>query len=284
LKLKPYETTVTERWAMNYAAAIGDDNPHYFDDERPEGIVAPPMLSAALTWVVSGNIWDYLGGADFPTEVLATQVHYSEHLAWQQPLRPGMRLRIQGEVAAILPHRAGTQIVLRYEAAEIGGEPVFCEHIGGLLRGVRCSDEGRGAQDLPHIPSAPQVGKPGWEAAVLIGRLDSYLYDGCAQIHFPIHISPAFARAVGLPGIILQGTATLAHAARLIVDDQLGGDPRGLKVLACRFGAPVTPGSVIRVRLQAEGAAGGGKELFFEVLNAAGERAVRGGYARVDNR
>jgi hypothetical protein len=45
-----------------------------------------------------------------------------------------------------------------------------------------------------------------------------YVYDGCTNIYFPIHTSVGFARMVGLPDIILQGTATLAYAARELAD------------------------------------------------------------------
>ncbi|UCG04133.1 MAG: MaoC family dehydratase N-terminal domain-containing protein [Candidatus Heimdallarchaeota archaeon] len=34
---------------MNYAAAIDDNNEFYFDDERKDGIVAPPMFAVATT-------------------------------------------------------------------------------------------------------------------------------------------------------------------------------------------------------------------------------------------
>jgi acyl dehydratase len=279
LRLKPYRTQVTARRAMNYAAAVGDANPLYFDDEREGGTLAPPMLSSALTWPVSSQIWDYLDAPDFPTQVLLTQVHYGEHLAFHQPLRPSQRLVVRGQVAAILPHRAGTLVVVCYEAQQVDGPPVFTEFITGLLRGVECMGEGQGQENLPVTPAAPVGVDPLWETQVAIDPLASYVYDAGAEVHFPIHSSPNFARQVGLPGIIYQGTATLAQAAHWLVDREAGGDPSRLKVLACRFGAMVRPGSTIQVRLLGGEADEGGRQLFFEVLNAAGERAVRDGYA-----
>ena len=47
--LKPLETQITWRQTTNYAAALGDANPRYLDDERPEGIVASPMFCVAVT-------------------------------------------------------------------------------------------------------------------------------------------------------------------------------------------------------------------------------------------
>jgi len=51
--LKPMETQITWRQTTNYAAALGDTNPRYLDDERPEGIVASPMFCVAVTWPIS---------------------------------------------------------------------------------------------------------------------------------------------------------------------------------------------------------------------------------------
>ena len=281
LELNKYRIEVTARRSMNYAASLGDSNPLYFDDERDGGLLAPPMLSVGLTWPVTSNIWDYIGEQDFPTHLLLTQVHYSEHLVFHVPLRPGMRLVIRGKIVAILPHRAGTQIVLRYDANQIDGAPVFSEYIGGLLRGVECADQGRREKDLPVSPQASPSMAPLWEVPQWIDRLASYVYDGCADLHFPIHTSPAFAHQVGLPGIILQGTATLAHATRCLVDRQASGDPQRLKELSCRFSSMVLPGSEIMIRLLAERQDVNGMHLFFDVLNAEGKKAIRDGYARV---
>jgi len=63
-------------------------------------------------------------------EVLVTQVHHTENLEFHRPLRPGDRLTVKGHVAAILPHRAGTRVVIRFAALDEAHEPVFTEHIG----------------------------------------------------------------------------------------------------------------------------------------------------------
>ena len=41
----PLEQEITWRHAMNFAAAVDDNNPIYFDDEREGGIIAPPMIA-----------------------------------------------------------------------------------------------------------------------------------------------------------------------------------------------------------------------------------------------
>ena len=147
-------------------------------------------------------------------EVLVTQVHHAENLEFHRPLRPGDRLTVKGQVAAILPHRAGTRVVIRFAALDEAHEPVFTEHIGALMRGVKCSDDGLCLNRLPEGPLAEEGVEPLWESRIPIDPLRPHIYDGCTGIVFPIHTSRAFARQVGLPGNILQGTATLAFAVR----------------------------------------------------------------------
>ena len=277
--LRTLETRATARQTMNYAAATGDFNPRYFDDTQAEGVIAPPMTAVALTWRISGRIWDYLLADDFPREVLLTQVHYTEHLRFHRPVRPGDHLYIQGKVAAIVPRKAGTLVVLRFDALDERELPVFTEHIGGMMRGVRCPDGGAGLEDLPPLPGEEPEAEGFWEAPVTVDPLAPFVYDGCANIHFPIHTSAKFARDVGLPGIILQGTATLAFAARELVNREAGGDPARLQSLACRFTGMVLPGSVIRIRMTGMQEADDGRLVRFIVLNGEGGKAISGGAA-----
>jgi acyl dehydratase len=282
--LKPHQAQVAWRTTTNHAAALADANPIYFDDTRPGGILAHPLFATTLTWPVLAGIPDYLQATGFPHHVLRTQVHYTEHLAFHRPLRPGDALAISGRISAILPHRAGAHVVVRFDAADREGGPIFTEHVGALLRGVRCAGEGRGGEALPQVfprpaPVGPMPAGPCWQAAIAVEPLRPYLYDGCTGISFPIHTSPQFAQGVGLPGIILQGMATLGFAVRELVDREAGGDPSRLSTLHARFGAMVRPGTEIQVRLAARVPADHGAHLFFDVLNQAGEKAVRDGYA-----
>ena len=280
-RLKEFKTAVEWRETMNYAAAVGDANPWYVDDTRDGGVVAPPMFAVALTWRISREIWKYIQADDFPMHIFATQVHYTERLDFHRLIRPGDKLAISGDVAAILPHRSGTHVIVRYRTTDAKGEPVFTNYTGAMLRGVKCTGEGRGADEIPVAPEQPGSDKALREITVPIHPLAPHVYDGCSDIFFPIHTSPKFATGVGLPGIILQGTATLAHAARLVVDTEAGGDPGALRALACRFTGMVTPGTDIVFKLDAAVDNGADRELFFHVLNAEGRKALSGGYARI---
>jgi len=281
VSLREYRTTIHWRHTMNYAAAVDDNNPHYFDDERKSGIVAPPMYSVAVTWPILENLGEYLDVDDFPLQILRTQVHYTEHLEFHALIRPGDEVRVNGRVAAILPGRAGTTLVVRFEATGAAGKSLFTEHVGGMMRGVACVDGGAGAESLPQVPSPPKTAAPVWEQAIHVEPLRPYIYDGCTNISFPIHTSRKFAHEVGLPDILLQGTAALAIAAREVLNRNGNGDPGRLRALACRFTGMIFPYSELKVQLLACQDREKGNDLFFRVLGDQGQTVINQGYARM---
>jgi hypothetical protein len=275
--LRDYETSLNWRDMMNYSAAIGDANSRYYDDEAPGGIIAHPVYPVALTWNILGKIGEFIVSEKFPTELLIYQVHYTEHLEIHRPLSPGMQIVIKGRIVAILPHRSGTHVVIRLDAGEKGGAPLFTEHIGAMLRGVECVGGGSGKESLPVVPTASEAIEPCWTSTVAINQLMPFVYDGCTDITFPIHTSRQFARMVGLPGIILQGTATLALAVTELVNRELNGEPARVKSVSCRFTGMVMPDSDISVRLIEKRKNNTGTDLLFDVYNIKGERVISGG-------
>ncbi len=278
---KQYRTMVTARAAMNYAAAVNDTNPCYFDDQVHTGILVHPMMAVAVTWEITGKIWEFIEDTDFPMAVLLTQVHYSEDLLFHRMVIPGEPLTIKGKIAAILPHKAGTRVVIQYDATDEKGLPVFTEYLGALMRGVTCPDGGSGENSLPLPPPRQDLPKTYWEAPVDIDPMRPFIYDGCTNIVFPIHTSKKFATEVGLPGIILQGTATLAFAVREIIDKAADGNPARLKRLSCRFTGMVIPDTRIRVQVTGIEASGTEKNIFFEVVTPDRGTVVSDGYALI---
>jgi acyl dehydratase len=281
--LKTHTVNISWRQMMNYAAAIQDDNPVYFDDCDGNHLIGHPMFAVAITWPLLQDLHRNLKTASFPVDILSTQVHYSEYLILFQPFRAGDALTIRGAISAILPHRSGAYLVIRLDAVDANERPVFTEYTGALLRGVTCSDDGRGLESLPSPPVQPQQAGPLWERGIFVHPLQPYVYDGCTNIFFPIHTSQRFARNVGLPGIILQGTATLAYAVRELINEEASRQPWRLKRVSCQFSHMVLPGTEIRVKLLCRVPSNAGRELFFVVLNSQDQEAISRGYALLEN-
>jgi hypothetical protein len=281
VKIGPYETVLHWQDLMVYAAGVEDRNSLYFDDEREGGILAHPLYPLVATRPVLQHLHKHLQAPDFPFELLAAQSHYGEHLILHRSLRPGTELTVTGEIAAMVSDPAGTHLVIALNGTDGEERPLFTRHTTRRLKGVRLTGEERGREQLPSTPKAPEPGDILWQAVVSIGRLRPYIYAGCTSISSPQHLSPNLAHQLGLPGVVLQESATLAFALREILYREAEGEPRGLETLACRFTGFVLPDTEIRIQLLGKNPHAERTDLYFVVLDHQGRRAISDGYASV---
>ena len=96
---------------------------------------------------------------------------------------------------------------------------------------------------------------------------------------FPIHTSKKFARQVGLPDIILQGTATLGYAIRELINREADANPSKINSFYARFSGMVIPGREIKVILNEKVISDNNKKLYFCVLNHLGDYVIKEGFA-----
>ncbi len=279
-RFKDYTTTVSERATKNFAAALHDANSVYFDDLRPDKIVAPPTFPVALTWPIIAHLNDFLEGVSFPQNVLPTIVHTGEQLILHHPVSPGTSLLIRTKIVALLPHKNGTQLFLRFEAFDKENMPVFTEITGALLRNVSCTGPCGGKENLPAPPVMPPEPSLLWKKALFIDPLLPYVYDGCTDIVFPIHTSRRFARQVGLPDILLQGTATLGLVVREIVSTELKSRPQAVQVIQARFSGMIFPGTEIRLHLFRGKEKQALRDFHFIVLDGDNQAVIKEGFLR----
>lgn len=276
---RPLHTSLSPRQCMNFAAGLDDNNPWYFDDTRLEGILAHPMLAVALTWPLSAGLDVEWEGGGIAPELRARQVHYNESILWHHTVEIDAHVEIVGSINSLVSHPAGTLATLRYDARNGRGEALFTEFVTGLLRGVSLVGSGRTPIEMPRPTPPPKNLGGAWELALDVGPLAAHVYDACSNISFPIHTSPAFARQVGLPGTIYQGTATLGLAVREIVNREGDADPRVLAEVHGAFRGMVVPGTTVKLSILGIGLEQGRKIVYFEVKTAAGELAIRDGRA-----
>jgi acyl dehydratase len=270
------------RETTNYAAAVGDLNPRYFDDTKYTPLIAPPMFVAAVTWPVHSAQLPSSPDSLIPEDVSVTGVHASYHLVLRRPIRVGDRITVSGRLASIRPTRAGVLTITHLDLMDSEDQVVVTEVHGTMYRGAGCSDGGRSVETTPTVPDFTAPYEPLRDVSIPIARELPYVYDGCSEIISAIHTSPAFARdRAGLPDIILQGTCSLALAAKDIVNVEAEGDPARLEALACRFSDFVIPGTIARLQILRTTEVEGGMDVFFHLLNAEGEAALTRGYARI---
>jgi len=251
---------------MAYSAALGETHRRYFDTGAPGGVLAHPLFPVCYEWPVSRPI------RQIPElrEHFPRLVHAEHDLVLHRMPRHGDRLSTSVRITSVAQRKPGAFVVFRFDTRDAHGEPVSTTDFGVLYRGVEVEGPDCGA--AMSIPATQPALKP--LANVEVAANAAHVYTECARIWNPIHTDIAHARAAGLPGIILHGTATLA----LSVSKVLGNiDPRRVRRLRCRFSGMVPMPSTLEIFAhQYE------QSLFFETRKTDGEIVVSRGSIELD--
>jgi len=273
-KIKPFHFKVSFRQTSNYAASIFDENKIYYDTNKKNKIVAHPVFPVRISWNIVENInqhWEI----DFREKALDSLVHYSEYLELHRLLMPGDELTVHGELTALVPHKLGAKITLKFDYYDKAARLILTEYIAALLFSVKCVDSGRTSVELPLIERIENI-SPIWVQQIQIPRSAPFIYDGCNDIVYPIHTDIEFAQKRGLPDIILQGTATLAKSVSILIKNELNDVSRLIKVISGKFTDIVVPPNQLSVRLLKKTS----QELFFDVKDKNDKIVLKGGFIR----
>jgi acyl dehydratase len=262
----PRREGIDARWLMAYAAGAGALDPRFFDTTRAEGPLAHPLFTACYEWPLMVDIRsEVIGEAAAPFSV-----HATHHLVLHRLPRAGDQLSTRARVTGVSPWRSGTLVVVRLVTVDERGETVSETDYGSLLRGIPM--EGRAPSVEPRRQRR-ESSPIRWSEPIEVPYHSAHVYTECARIWNPIHTDLAVARAAGLPGPILHGTATLALAVSRLVERELAGETALVRGIAGRFTGMVPLPSTIVVR------AGGrrGDSLAFDVVTAAGAPLISEG-------
>jgi acyl dehydratase len=135
-----------------------------------------------------------------------------------------------------------------------------------LYRGVMLEGGDRSTASIEDPPpderDLPSIGD------ISVAATAGHVYTECARIWNPIHTDSEYARAAGLPGIILHGTATLALSVSKILE-KLNTEVRRVR---CRFAGMVLMPGTLTVH-----ASRVGDEILFETRDANGQPVIERG-------
>jgi acyl dehydratase len=246
----PYQQHIDKRWLMAYNAALGEvsDKPH-------------PLFPVCYEWPATQALRESTG----LQEINARLVHAQHDLTIHRQCREE-KLVVSGGVVACLQRKPGTLVVFRFETQDEKSEPVSTTHYGMLYRGVMLEGGDRSTASIedppPHERDLQSIGT--FSVAATAG----HVYTECARIWNPIHTDPEYARAAGLPGIILHGTATLALSVSKILETL----KIQVKRVRCRFAGMVLMPSALTVH-----ASRAGSEILFETRDAKGQAVIERG-------
>jgi acyl dehydratase len=251
-EITPDRQEVDLRWLMAYSAGLGERHfPH-------------PLFPVCYEWPATRQLRERAGLAPIDARL----VHAQHDLLLYRMPRAGDILSVSGKVVAALQRRPGVLVVYRFTTLDSDGEPVSTTDFSALYRDVRLEGSDRKVAEVSDPPALTANLNPVGDIAV--ADTAAHVYTECARIWNPIHTDVAYAKAAGLPDIILHGTATLAYSvSRVMSVFHL----QTIRRVRCRFAGMVTMPSTLHVH-----ASRAGEEIAFETRSDRGTPVIERGW------
>ena len=266
---RDFTHSVDAGWLTGYAAGIGDNNPCYMETKQGS-VLAHPMFPVCLEWPVILNSRQLPGYDTLSPQESARIVHAAHDLHLYRPIAAGESYTTQAQVVSLEAIRPGAAVVTRLDTRNSLDELVCQTWHTGIGRGVAIEGEPGAIETPPALPdlagAKPQ--EPAFQIPVVEGL--SNTYTETARIFSAIHTDPEYAKAAGLPDIILHGTATLALGVTALVNALADGNPARVERIGGRFsGIVLMPNDLtLEVTSRADStygfrmSEGGGAEVF----------------------
>jgi acyl dehydratase len=261
----PVRYEVTKEATIAYAEATNDEHPKHLSGE-----LAPPVFAVVPAFqVVAQPV-----GTIVPGEVIMRVVHGEQDFHFHRPIVPGDVLVTRAAGVGLHGRSSGVVLVAKAVTTTEDGEPVVDQYMTSFFRGAEL-DVHEGEEPPPHSAErGAELGSVthGYDAD------QTQRYSQASGDPMPIHLDDDFAKAMGLPGIIVHGLCTMAFCSRAVVQTCCPDDPARLKRLAVRFAKIVQPSETVTHTLWD----GGGGDIAFETASSNGNIAIKDGLAHVD--
>ena len=264
-KIRDFNYSVDKDNIANYNGAVRNSNiASLYHNENIH-----PLFYTKISWQIIENLNKYLDKA-IDEAILKTIVHQSEHIIFHKNIEVPTDLTVKSRLWNLDKHKKGTKMLIRFDYYS-GKELLVTEYSGGLLFGVKLLGEGK---SLGKILETKRIDESHiWQETIKIDKDLPYTYAKKAEIDAPIHTNPKFAKSIGLPDIILQGTCTFAKSVSLILSKELNNEAERIKSVAAKFTGMIVPPNKITVRLLKKEK----DTLYFDVLNDKNEAVIKGG-------
>jgi acyl dehydratase len=247
----PDEQGIDARWLMAYSAGLGErEFPH-------------PLFPVCYEWPATRRLRERAGLVPIDARLVHAQHDLTIHRAPKEE-----KLFITGKVVAALQRKPGTLVVYRFITRDEKKELVSTTDFSALYRDVKLEGADRTLAPVEDPPRHEQKLNPVGE--IVVNATAAHVYTECARIWNPIHTDIAYARAAGLPDIILHGTATLALSVSKVLSS-LELNP--IRRIRCRFAGMVMMPSTLAVH-----AARAGQAIAFETRGARGDAVIERGW------
>ncbi len=261
---EPVTHEIDSDWVTAYSAAVG----------APSG-TTHPLFPVCFEWPI------FLDSRHMPTGLTPSElfrgIHATHDVAVHRPVRAGMSVTTTATTTSVGSRRSGAHQMVRLETVDAEDEPVATTWFGMVYRGLEVTGGDRSLEDSGPVLQPLPIDDNFTNGPIPVAANATVVYAEAARIWNPIHTDAAVAEAAGLPGMILQGTATLAMAVSRVVAECFDGDVERVTRVAARFGAMVFMPSTLTLRI----GSAVDDTVHFEVLTPGGDKAIRDGLLTV---
>lgn len=267
----PQSFEITAEWSKKYALAYNEANPWFLDESRPGGIVAPPLFGVVFTGpALLQAIADPELGLNF-----ARVVHGEQEIEFIKLVKPGDVITSLAKIVNIEEKSSGEILAVGTESKNQHGELVQRSLVTLFVRGEK---KGAGARSDETKEAVRDVA---FTVEQTIAPDQTFRYAEASGDRNPIHTDEAFAKSVGLPGIIVHGLCVMAFVSKAFIDTVCDGNPSRLKRMSVRFAKPVFPGQTITTKAWVESKNKDKVVYGFETYNPNGESVIKKAMAEI---
>jgi len=266
-KIKDIDFFIDSEMINNYTEAVKNQEDKY--DEYSKTTNAHPLFYTRISWNIIENLNKYL---DKPmNEVILTKIiHQSEYIEFYEELKPNIKLTVKSRIWNIRKHKKGTKLLTRFDYYS-EDKLLATEYSEGLLFGIKLTGSDKQIGELPKFYKTGE--KSVWETTLKIDKDLPYFYAEKTKINADIHTNPKFAKSIGLPDIILQGTCSLAKSVNTIINNNLKNEEIKIKSISAKFtGMTVTPNE-ITIKINSKNK----EQILFSVFNNKNNAVIQGG-------
>lgn len=230
------EYKVEREQTIAYAEATNDPIAAHLD-----GTYAPPVFAVVP---VTAIMADATMGV-VPDDLMLRILHGEHDFRFHRPIVPGEVLTVRAKPIGIEGKETGVVVTTLLETRDSSGQLVNEQYFIGFFRGG--AFEGSvGVQSPEHtFDVALRDTEPTFTSIQTFDEDQTFRYSPAAEDPMPIHLDDDFAKAMGLPGIIIHGLCTIAFTSHALLSEISPHDPTSLKRLAVRMSKPALPKETI---------------------------------------
>ena len=268
----PVEFIVEKERIAAYAAATNDEI-----SQHASGELAPPVFSIVPAFQAMGMA----ALSVIPHELLAMILHGEQDFHFHAPMQPGMELTTVSTPIGMRQRSSGVTVVVRSDTRDAAGELITEGYSTTFVRGAEGAED-HGEEAPGHaFPAELREQDPGAEVEQTFDKDQTFRYAEASGDPMQIHLDEEFAKAVGLPGIIIHGLCTMAFTSVAAIQAYAADDPSRLKRLAVRFASIALPEQTITTKLWHAGESDGTERYAFETTSDAGSTVIKDGWAEI---